>query len=157
MHFGRSIYCVNPSHDLLNVISPIDLLMTSAIVVATLVTMFFFVLYRARPRYFISVGLLISVVLVGAASNGSIILDAVHGTAVVHMVSFGYPQTYSYPLSAVMGASVASSEQSDALRLVFQGGSSLQLTPYNQMGGKGQAAFAINQFLREHGGAGSPY
>ena len=51
-----------------------------------------------------------------------------------------------------MGSYVGSSEQSDALRVSLNGGTALQLTPFNQMEGKGQAAFAINQFLQEHGG-----
>ncbi|WP_158823855.1 hypothetical protein [Granulicella sp. S156] len=157
MHFGRSIYCINPSHDVLLVISPIDALMTCGIVFGAVLIMFFFLLYQARAKVVIPVGLLLAVILAGAASNGTIELDAVRGTAVIHTVLFCYPQTYRYPLSSVMGASVAIGDQNDALRLVFQGGGDLQLTPYNQMGGKGQAAFAINQFLQEHGGRGSPY
>jgi uncharacterized membrane protein len=157
MHFGRSIYCVTPSHDVLTVISPIDDLMTCGIIVLAVLIMFFFFLYQARAKVVIPVGLLLAVIFAGAASNGTIVLDAVHGIAVVHTVFFFYPQTYRYPLSSVISASVAIGDQNDALRLAFQGGSDLQLTPYNQMGGKGQAAFAINQFLREHGGTGSPY
>lgn len=156
MPFGRSIYCVAPSHDLLTVVSPIDAVMTAGIVVIGVAALFFLFLYQARPRYLVSVAVLVVLILVGAASHGRIVLDAVRGTAEVHTVFFGYPESYHYPLSAVMGASVASSQQSDALRLVFQGGSDLQLTPYNQMGGKGEAAYAINQFLQEHGGKGTP-
>jgi len=157
MHFGRSIYCINQSHDVLQVISPIDALMTCGIIVFALLIMFFFLLYQARAKVVIPVGVLLAVVLAGAASNGTIVLDAVHGAAVVHTVFFCYSQTYRYPLSSVSGAYVGSADQTDALRLVLNGGAELQLTPYNQMGGKGQAAFAINQFLREHGGTGSPY
>ena len=112
---------------------------------------------HARTKSAGPVALIFVAVTLGAASNGSVVLNAAQGTAVVHMGTFGYPQTYRLPLSSAMGAYVSSSEQSDALRVSFNGGTALQLTPFNQMEGKGQAAFAINQFLREHGGTGSAY
>lgn len=157
MHFGHSLYCIHPSHDVLTVISPIDIFMMIGIAVVAAFLMGLFFVLHSRSKVVFPVFLLIAVITVGAASNGTITLDAVHGTAVMHSVFFGYPQTFRYPLSSVVGASVASSDESDALRLLFSGGSDYQLTPYNQMRGKGEAAFAINQFLREHDGTGSPY
>jgi hypothetical protein len=90
------------------------------------------------------------------ASPARMTLDAGAGTVRVHKMLFFVPRLTTFPLRDVQGATVATSDQADALRLVFAGGSSLQMTPYNQMTGKGEAADAINQFLRAHGGTGLP-
>jgi hypothetical protein len=157
MHFGTHMYSVLSLDGVLTVVSPYDLPMVSGWAVCAFIVFVAFYFMHAKLRSFVLVSLILLAALGLVTANGTIVLDAVHGTAVVHTVTFFYPHTYRYPLSSVSGASVASSDQSDALRLIFQGGSDVQLTPYDQMGGKGEAAFAINQFLREHGGTGSPY
>lgn len=156
MHFGHSIYWLSPSQDVLLVISPIDAPMVIGLFVVILFLLFFALVYRARLRYVVAVSLLMCGLLAGASSNGTIRLDPAQNSAEVHTVFFGFPKTYRYPLSLVSGAYVGASDQSSALRLVLNGGAELQLTPFNQMGGKTTAAFTINQFLQQHGGKGSP-
>lgn len=156
MHFGFSIYSVTPSYNVLRVVSPIDGLMMIGMGIAVIFCAALFTFIQVRAKVAVPVFLLIALLTVGAASNGTVTLDAVHNTAEVHTVFFGYPKTYRYPLSSVTGAYVGSADQTDALRLMLRGGSELQLTPFNQMRGKSQAAFAINQFVGEHNGAGSP-
>ena len=157
MHFGRHLYSVVSSDGALTVISPVDLLMFCGWAVITIFVLGAFILMHAKPRSFSLVALLMLAILSFISSHGSIVFDGARGVVHVKIVTFFWPKHYDYPLASVMGASIASSEQSDALRLVFNGGSDLQLTPYNQMGGKGEAAYAINQYIRQHGGPGIPF
>ena len=114
----------------------------------------FYMTHTRSPKVLIPVGLIFAVIAFAVSSNGSITLNARQGTATVHIVSFGYPKTYRYPLASIRSAYVGSSDQSDAMRLMLNAGSELQLTPYNDISGKSEAALATNQFLRAHGGTG---
>ena len=168
MHFGFSMYSFSPSRDVLKIVSPLDGGMYLGVGVSFFCVLLAYLWYfQAKLRVplramfpwelcRIVLGILVAVALF-LYSGGSITLDAPAGTAVIRTSTFGYPHTYRYPLVSVMGASVVSADQSDALRLVFKGGADLQLTAYNQMRGKGEAASAINQFLQQHGGRGTPY
>ena len=87
----------------------------------------------------------------------SIVLDADKHTATIDMMMFFIPRHQSFDLSQIQGAMVATADGTDALRIVFMGGRSFQLTAYQATGGTDEAANAINEFLREPGGVGSPY
>ena len=159
IHFGRSIYFFFPSGDVLTVISPID---TTFIIIM-------FVVFLILVCVIVGTGkgrkiapwvwtfLIMTPILSVTTSHFEVVLDGARGKVYVTTVLFFRPTHYEYPLAEIQGASIGESEQADALRLVFNGGSSLQLSPYNQMRGKGEAVFAINQFIQKHGGAGSPY
>jgi hypothetical protein len=158
MHFGRSIYFFFTSGDVLTVISPIDSTFIIIVLVSSFVTAWVFV-GTGRGRKiapWVWNFLIMTLVLSVTTAHFKVVLDGARGKAYVTTVLFFRPTHYEYPLSDIQGASVGESDQADALRLVFNGGSSLQLSPYNQMRGKGEAAFAINQFIQQHGGAGAP-
>jgi hypothetical protein len=141
----------------LTIVSPSDLTMAWIWAASTIFVIGAFLLMHAKTRSLVLVSLLMLAILAFITSNASVVLDAAHGKAYVRTVDFFYPRIQEYSFSSVMGADVATSENSDAVRLVFNSGSDLQLTFYNQMGGKREAAFAINQYIRQHGGQGLPY
>jgi hypothetical protein len=157
MLFGRSIYSFT-SGNMLTVISPID----TTFIIIMLVVLFFIVcvfLGTGKSRKiapWVWAFLIMTPILGVTTSHFEVVLDGARGKVYVTTVLFFHPTHYEYPLTDIQGASVGESDQADALRLVFNGGSSLQLSPYNQMRGKGEAAFAINQFIQQHGGAGAP-
>jgi hypothetical protein len=157
MFFGRSIYSFT-SGDMLTVISPIDSVFTIIVLVLFLIIACIFVgtgQGRKISPWVWSL-LIMTLILSVTTAHFKVVLDGAKHKVYVTTVLFFRPTHYEYPLADVQGASIGESEQADALRLVFNGGSSLQLTPYNQMKGKGEAAFAINQFIQQHGGAGAP-
>ena len=157
MPFGRSIYSFT-SGNMLTVISPIDSVFTIVVLVFFLIIVCIFV-GTGRGRKispWVWSFLIMTLVLSVTTAHFKVVLDGAKGKVYVTTVLFFRPTHYEYPLADLQGASIGESEQSDALRLVFNGGSSLQLSPYNQMKGKGEAAFAINQFIQQHGGAGLP-
>ena len=158
MHFGRSIYFSFTSGDVLTVISPIDSTFTILVLVFSFIVACIFVGTGQGRKIspWVWNFLIVTLVLSVTTSHFEVVLDGARGKVYVTTVLFFRPTHYEYPLAEIQGASVGESDQADALRLVFNGGSSLQLSPYNQMGGKGEAAFAINQFIQKHGGAGSP-
>jgi len=139
------------------VISPIDSIFTIIVFVCFFILACIFVgtgrgLKLATWAWTI---LILTFVLSVTTSHFKVVLDGAKGKVYVTTVLFFRPTHYEYQLTDLQAATVGESEQADALRLVFNGGSSLQLSPYNQMRGKGQAAFAINRFLQQHGGTGS--
>ena len=95
--------------------------------------------------------------LSAAFTPAKIVLDAKHGTADVSTMMFFIPHHRTLTLSQVQGSMVKTSEVTDALVLVMSDGHAVQLTPFNQVSGTDEAVAAINQFLRAHGGEGSPY
>jgi hypothetical protein len=113
--------------------------------------------YHKSLAPWIWLGLANLVVIGLVSSNATVVLDGNQGKVYITRVLFYYPTREVYDLAALQGASVNDSDQSDALRLVFSNGTDLQLTPYNQMGGKNQAAAAINAFVQKHGGTGVEY
>jgi hypothetical protein len=156
MLFGRSIYFFT-SGDVLTVISPIDSVFNIGALVAFLIVASVLFATGKGRTWNALFWLLIAVCTFGVISaHFNVVLDGAKGKAYVTTVLFFHPTHYEYPLTDIQGASVGESDQTDALRLVFNGGSSLQLSPFNQMRGKGEAAFAINQFIQQHGGAGAP-
>lgn len=158
MHFGRSIYYFFTSGNVLTVISPIDsVFSTLALVFFLIIALIQVAIGKGRKiSFWVCTILVFTLVLSVTTAHFKVVLDGAKGKVYVTTVLFFRPTHYEYPLADLQGASIGESEQSDALRLVFNGGSSLQLSPYNQMKGKGEAAFAINQFIQQHGGAGLP-
>ncbi|HTF45760.1 MAG TPA: hypothetical protein VK641_17770 [Terriglobales bacterium] len=86
-----------------------------------------------------------------------VVLDAQHGSASISRMMFFIPHHQTLPLSEIQGSMVKTSEQSNALVLILSDGHAVQLTPFDQVRGADEAAAAINRFLRDHGGTGSPY
>ena len=157
MHFGRALYSIS-SGDILTVISPIDYLfcgfwLLCSLLVGVLLSYKYGTTKRA-PWIWNALGTL--VVLSVVSANATVTLDGHQGKVYITRVLFFYPTRNVYDLAGLQGATVGSSEQTDALRLVFSNGIQLQLTPFNQMSGKSEAATAINQFVQQHGGAGLP-
>ena len=57
-------------------------------------------------------------------------LDASRSTAVLHTVTFFYPQTHSYPLFAVASATVVSNgDQTDAMQINLENGQQMLMSP----------------------------
>jgi hypothetical protein len=158
MHFGRAIYCVT-SGDMLTVISPIDYLfcgfwLCGSVITAILLSIKYGV---AKPAPWIWNALGTLVILGVVSASATVRLDPHAGKVYITRVLFYYPTREVYDLAALQGAVVGASDQSDALQLVFSNGVHTQLTPYTQMGGKNQAAAAINAFVQQHGGQGVEY
>ena len=113
----------------------------------------------SKPFGFISILIaVVSLSILGLLYNpSSIILDANKNTATISTMMFFVPHHQSFELSQVQGAMIATVDGAEALRIVFVGGQAFQLTAYQATGGTDLAANAINEFLRQHGGIGSPY
>ena len=156
--FGSNIVYTN-ANDVLTVISPI---WAKFNLVWIGLSLFFILIFFAKgegrkpvPYIFNFIG---TAFLIGlTSSHGKIVFDGVHRTVQMTTSVFYRSQVQKYSLDEIQGAAVVTSEQADALRLVLTGGQQVQLTPYNQMGGKDTAAHAINAFLQDHGQPGSPY
>jgi hypothetical protein len=86
-----------------------------------------------------------------------VVLDAQHGSVSISRLMFFIPHHQTLPLSEIQGSMVKTSDQSNALVLILSDGHAVQLTPFDQVNGTDEAAAAINQFLRAHGGTGNPY
>lgn len=149
------MYATSSPGEVLTVVSPIDARWMAAVVV---LCVFLFLISFNYGRKVQAVMLLGAIAFAGlVTSHATVVLDGTRNTVSVHTVMFFYPQTRHYPLSSLSGATVSTSDESNAVNLVLAGGTGLQLTPFNQMSGKDEAVFAINDFLRRHGGTGSPY
>ena len=155
MHFGTKMYSYLSPGDVLTVVSPISVWWLGLVLAVSVFLLL--VSIDASRKNQVLLGLLMLAIMGLVTSNATVVLDGAKHTASVRTVIFFYPTTRHYPLSSILGARIDTSDKSDAVNLVLDGGVGLQLTPYNQMSGKGQVAFAINQFLQQHGGRGSPY
>jgi hypothetical protein len=155
MHFGRALYTIS-SGDILTVISPIDYLFCGFVLLCSLIVgaLLSYKYGVAKPAPWIWNALGTLLVLSVVTANATVRLDGRQGKVYITRVLFFYPTRNVYDLAGLQGATIGSSEQSDALRLVFSNGTQLQLTPFNQMNGKNLAAAAINQFVQQHGGTG---
>lgn len=155
MHFGRALYSIS-SGDILTVIAPIDYLLCGFLLLCSLITgallSIKYGVTKPAPWIWNALGTL--VVLSVVSAHATVTLDGHQGKIYITRVLFFYPTREVYDLAGLQGATIGDSEQSDALRLVFNNGSEVQLTPFNQMGGKNQAAASINQFIQQHGGIG---
>lgn len=151
MHFGREIYCIS-SGDVLTVISPIDYLLCGFWVLCSLLTgaLLSYKYGVTKPAPWIWNALALLAVLSVTSANATVTLDGHQGKVFITRVLFFYPTRNVYDLAGLQAASIGDSDQSNALRLVFSNGSELQLTPFNQMGGKNLAAASINQFIQQH-------
>jgi hypothetical protein len=157
MHFGRTFYSIL-SGDILTVICPIDYRFCLAcIVFSALLGWLLTIKYHRSPAPWIWLGLANLVIIGLISSSATVVLDAKQRKVDVTRVLFFYPVHKVYDLAGLQGAAVHDSDESDALRLVFSNGTDIQLTPYTQMGGKNQAAAAINAFVQQHGGQGVEY
>jgi hypothetical protein len=155
MHFGRALYTFS-SGDILTVIAPIDYLFCGFVLLCSLIicvlNSYKFGVTKPWPWIWTTLGTLLVLGLV--SSNATVTLNGYQGKVYITRVLFFYPTHDVYDLAGLQGATIGSSDQSDALRLAFSNGTQLQLTPFNQMGGKNQAAASINQFVQQHGGTG---
>lgn len=153
MHFGRDLYSIS-SGDVLTVISPINYLLCGFWLLCSLITgaLLSYKYGVTKPAPWIWNGLATLAVLSVTSASATVTLDAHQGKVFITRVLFFYPTHNVYDLAGLQEATIGDSQQSNALRLVFSNGSELQLTPFNQMGGKGQAAASINQFIEQHGG-----
>jgi hypothetical protein len=155
MHFGHALYAIS-SGDILTVISPIDYLLCGFWLLCSFITgiLLSYKYGATKPAPWIWNALGTLAVLSVVSANATVTLDGHQGKVYITRVLFFYPTRNVYDLAALQGAALGDSEQSDALRLVFSNGTEVQLTPFNQMGGKNQAATSINQFVQQHGGTG---
>jgi hypothetical protein len=155
MHFGRALYSLS-SGDILTIISPIDYLLCGFWLLCSLITgvLLSYKYGATKPAPWIWNALTTLAVLSVVSANATVTLDGHQRKVYITRVLFFYPTRAVYDLAGLQGASIGDSDQSDALRLVFSNGTELQLTPFNQMGGKNQAAASINQFVEQHGGTG---
>ncbi len=156
MHFGRALYSIT-SGDILTIISPIDYLFCGFWLLCSLLVgvLLSFKYGATKPAPWIWNALATLVVLSIVSANATVTLDGHQGKVYITRVLFFYPTRDVYDLAGLQGATIGDSEQSNALRLVFSNGNELQLTPFNQMGGKNQAAASINQFIQQHSGTGA--
>ena len=155
MHFGRALYSIS-SGDMLTVISPIDYLFCGFVLLCSLIVglLLSYKYGATKPAPWIWNALGTLVILSVVSSNATVRLDGHEGKVYITRVLFFYPTRNVYDLAGLQGATIGEADQTDALRLVFSNGTLLQLTPFNQMGGKNQAAASINQFVQQHGGTG---
>lgn len=157
MHFGNALYTVTTG-DVLTAICPIDYRFCLIVLIMSVLTGWLLtVTYHKSltPWMWILAGDLVVIGLV--SSNATVIINPKEGKVHITRVLFFYPTRDVYDFAALTGAAVHDSDQADALRLVFSNGTDLQLTPYNQMGGKNVTAAAINTFVQEHAGSGAGY
>ncbi len=155
MHFGTKMYSYLSPGDVLTVVSPISVWWLG-LVLAVSVFLLLVSIDASRKNQAL-LGLLMLAVMGLVTSNATVVFNGTKHTGTVRTVTFFYPTTRHYPLSSILGARIDTSDESDAVNLVLDGGVDLQLTPYNQMSGKGHAVFTINQFLQQHGGTGTLY
>jgi hypothetical protein len=156
MHFGRALYSIS-SGDILTVIAPIDYLFCGFWLLCSVLTGALLSLKYGvtKPAPWIWNALATLAVLSVVSAHATVTLDGHQGEVYITRVLFFYPTRDVYDLAGLQGATIGDSDQSNALRLVFNNGTELQLTPFNQMGGKNQAAASINQFVQRHGGTGA--
>ncbi|MGD0832408.1 MAG: hypothetical protein ABR907_15850 [Terracidiphilus sp.] len=82
---------------------------------------------------------------------GQLTLDRNSGIATLRRFSFYYWSTKKFPVSALSTAYVQTFDSQEKIQLLFTDGHHESLDYKNQVGGKTDAAYIINQFLQEYG------